>query len=65
MAHTNGQESVWALLKRGIYGVFHHVSVKHLGRYVNESTFRLNDGNVRRQTMDRIASIVEGRRAIA
>ena len=27
---TNGIESVWAVLKRGIYGVYHHVSPKHL-----------------------------------
>jgi hypothetical protein len=46
-------------MKRGIHGVYHHVSDKHLGRYVNEFTFRLNDGNVGRHTMDRIASIVD------
>ncbi len=40
---TNGIESVWAVLKRGVYGTFHHVSPKHLGRYVDEFTFRLNE----------------------
>ena len=35
-AHTNGIESFWAMLKRGYYGTFHHVSVKHLHRYVAE-----------------------------
>ena len=35
-AHTNGIESFWAMLKRGYHGTFHHVSEKHLGRYVNE-----------------------------
>ena len=35
-AHTNGMESFRATLKRGIDGVYHHVSVKHLHRYVNE-----------------------------
>lgn len=29
---TNSIEAVWAVLKRGIYGTFHHVSEKHLGR---------------------------------
>jgi hypothetical protein len=29
---TNGIESVFAVLKRGIYGVYHHTSQKHLGR---------------------------------
>jgi hypothetical protein len=32
-ASTNSIESVWAVLKRGIYGTYHHVSEKHLGRY--------------------------------
>lgn len=40
--HTNGIESFWAILKRGVYGVFHAVSVKHLQRYVDEFCFRLN-----------------------
>ncbi|MYI35697.1 MAG: IS1595 family transposase [Acidimicrobiaceae bacterium] len=34
--HTNGMESFWATLKRGINGVYHHISVKHLHRYVAE-----------------------------
>ena len=33
MAHTNGIESHWSMLKRG-YGVYHQMSVKHLGRYI-------------------------------
>jgi len=56
---TNSIESVWAVLKRGIYGVYHHASKKHLGRYVNEFSFRLNDGNVERHTLSRIESFVE------
>lgn len=55
---TNSIESVWALLKRGIHGVYHHTSDKHLRRYVNEFTFRLNDGNVARHTMQRLDSLV-------
>jgi len=37
MAHTNGIESFWAVLKRGFYGTFHSFSEKHLSLYVNES----------------------------
>lgn len=55
---TNSIESVWAVLKRGIHGVYHHASEKHLGRYVNEFTFRLNDGNVKRHTLERLDSFV-------
>jgi len=55
---TNGIESVWAVLKRGLHGVYHHASAKHLSRYINEFTFRLNDGNVGRHTMQRLESLV-------
>ena len=42
MAHTNGMESFWALLKRGYIGVFHHFTWKHLNRYLNEFEARSN-----------------------
>jgi transposase-like protein len=57
---TNSIEAVWALLKRGIYGTFHHVSEKHLDRYVQEFAFRLNEGNVERHTLRRLESFVDG-----
>ena len=56
---TNSIESVWAVMKRGLHGVYHHASDKHLGRYVNEFTFRLNDGTVKRHTLDRLASFID------
>lgn len=55
---TNGIESVWAVIKRGIYGVYHHISPKHTGRYVDEFAFRLNDGNVKVETTQRMDSLI-------
>jgi hypothetical protein len=49
---------VFAVLKRGIIGVYHRVSFKHLGRYVNEFSFRLNEGNVAIKTVDRLDSFI-------
>jgi hypothetical protein len=57
---TNGAESAFAVLKRGIIGVYHHITPKHTGRYVDEFAFRLNDGNVERPTMARMDSFVDG-----
>jgi transposase-like protein len=40
--HTNGVETFWSLLKRGIRGNFHHISKKYLQDYINEFQFRFN-----------------------
>lgn len=56
---TNSIESVFAVMKRGLIGVYHHASAKHLGRYVDEFAFRLNDGNVARHTLERLDSFVK------
>lgn len=42
MATTNGMESHWASLKRGYDGVYHHMSPKHLNRYIDEFEGRHN-----------------------
>lgn len=56
---TNSIESVWAVLKRGLHGVYHHASAKHLGRYVDEFTWRLNEGNVKIHSLTRLDSFID------
>ncbi len=58
--HTNGIESVWAVLKRSITGTWYRVSAKHLSRYVDETAFRLNEGNCEVDTLDRMAALASG-----
>lgn len=55
---TNRIESVWAVMKRGLHGVYRHASPKRLHRYVDGFTCRLNDGDVKRHTTERLASLV-------
>jgi transposase-like protein len=57
-AHTNGIESFWALLKRGYHGTHHHMSHKHLGRYVNEFSDRASIREF--DTMTAMGHIVNG-----
>jgi transposase-like protein len=42
MASTNTAESFWSHLKRGIDGIYHHVSAKHLQKYCDEYSYRWN-----------------------
>ena len=41
-AYTNTIDGYFSILKRGIYGVYHHVSQEHLKRYLGEFDFRYN-----------------------
>ncbi len=47
--HSNTVENYFSILKRGVYGVYHHVSEAHLARYLSEFDFRYNS----RQLSDR------------
>ncbi len=57
---TNTVEGYFAILKRGVNGVYHHVSKKHLHRYLAEFDFRYNarkvtDGERAKEALDGIA----------
>ncbi len=41
--HTNTIEGYFSILKRAIYGTYHHVSQQHLKRYSAEFDFRYNE----------------------
>ena len=56
--HTNGIESVWAMVKRGITGTYHHISEKHTDRYAAEFAGRHNARP--KDTIDQIAALVKG-----
>ena len=58
MAHTNGIESFWAMLKRGHMGTYHKLSAKHLDRYVNEFAGRHNQRPL--DTIDQMSAMVHG-----
>ena len=57
-AHTNGIESFWSMLKRGYHGTYHHMSAKHLDRYVTEFSGRHNDREA--DTADQMAHMARG-----
>ena len=58
MASTNGMESHWATLKRGINGTYHHISPKHLYRYVSEFEGRHNQRPL--DTAEQMSAIAQG-----
>jgi hypothetical protein len=41
--HTNTVEGFFSILKRGLNGVYHHVSEEHLQRYLHEFDFRYSN----------------------
>ena len=60
--HTNTIEGFWSLLKRGIIGIYHNVSDKHLEKYCNEFSFRYNTIDLNEQDrFDKSISQCNGR----
>ena len=60
--HTNSIENTWSLFKRGIIGIYHHCSDKHLQRYLNEFVGRANTRNLEdhervNQTLSRVVGL--------
>ena len=60
MAHTNGMESFWSMLKRAHMGTFHKLSPKHLNRYVQEFAGKHNmrDLGTLEQMQETVAQLV-------
>ena len=58
MAHTNGIESFWSMLKRAHKGTFHRLSPKHLNRYVQEFSRKHNAREL--DTIDQMRQVVAG-----
>ncbi len=56
--HTNSIESFWALFKRGYYGTYHHLSVQHLRRYLDEFAGRHNSRSA--DTAEQMRRMVRG-----
>ena len=57
-AHTNGIESHWAMLKRGIVGTYRHVSTKHADRYATEFAGRHNARP--KDTIEQVIGMIKG-----
>lgn len=59
--HTNTVENYFSIFKRGIYGVYHHVSPAHLHRYAAEFDFRRNHrSGIGYTDAERCVAIVKG-----
>lgn len=55
---TNTIEGFWSIFKRGLVGVYHQTSVKHLHRYCNEYAYRYN--NRKEDSVQKFASAIQG-----
>ena len=58
MAHTNGVESFWAMFKCAFHGTYHHMSKKHLNRYVEQFVGKHNLREL--DTIDQMQVVIAG-----
>lgn len=58
-AHVNTVENAWSLFKRGLVGVYHHVSAKYLQDYLDEFAFRYSHRKEKRQMFDSVLANCE------
>jgi len=63
IAHTQSIDGFWSLLKRGIIGIYHNVSEKHINRYCDEFSYRYNHRELSQDDVVKYAMVQsEGRR---
>lgn len=60
--HTNTIENFWSVLKRGLYGVYHQVSDKHISRYLDEYAARFNNRTL--TSNERFNQFLEGSESV-
>jgi transposase-like protein len=59
----NHCESFFSLLKRGVYGAWHHVSREHLPKYANEFAFRWNTRTITDgERLEKLSALIGGKR---
>src|SRR5258708_5768720 len=58
--HTGTIDGYWGLLKRGVIGSFHQISIKHLHRYLSEFQFRWNNRETENMFVLVVAALVIG-----
>ena len=59
VAHTNGLENFWCLLKRSIKGTYIHCAPFHLYRYLDEQVFRFNERKDEKGDQGRFLNLVK------
>ena len=54
-------ENAFSLFKRSLIDSFHHVSIKHLGRYCNEFSYRFNRWDYQEEMFDEtVRNLIHG-----